>query len=419
MSESKDLNLTVVVPVYNHAHFLRYAVESCVLQSVPPKEIIIIDDGSTDNSWVLAQKLEKRHDNVTAVRNKKNKGVIYSMNRGTEIAKSEFILYRSADDISLPGSFAKVHQILMHKKKCDLIVGEVIFFKEKVEDGTKESLGLSKRATFISPDQLIKKWNPDSIIPGSSTIVRRHSVMKVGNFKETLRGYCDWYMFLKLAFDGGLFFCPQPFSGARLSSHSYGNAKLSEEKTQNKLYKNILRFLDKENSNIIDAFAKTGALEVFGPKLVEYYENSFQEIRINNKSLLNKPIKRWTANGVKNELRNNPIANVIREHLQNKTKEILSFTQKPLIYVYGAGMHTDNLLNVWEEFKFPRISLIIVSEESKIKKFLGIPVHKICIKLKKPDIVIISSRSFEDIMYDNCKSNFSDSKTITFWSSHK
>lgn len=97
MRYNQDL-VTIIVPVYNVESYLRACVESCVKQLYPHVEIILIDDGSTDNSGVICDELAKLHKNVLTF-HKQNGGLSDARNYGIKFANGKYIMFVDSDDI--------------------------------------------------------------------------------------------------------------------------------------------------------------------------------------------------------------------------------------------------------------------------------------------------------------------------------
>src|SRR5690242_11859187 len=98
MGSSVRPSLSVVLPNYNHADFLPGAVEGLLSQRRPADEIIIINDGSTDNSADLIADLAHAYPNIRAVFLKENRGVVACMNYGLTLAEGDYIYFCAADD---------------------------------------------------------------------------------------------------------------------------------------------------------------------------------------------------------------------------------------------------------------------------------------------------------------------------------
>lgn len=97
--------ISVLMPVYNAAGYLGDAIDSILTQSYRDFELLIINDGSTDNSADLVE--QKDDPRITLLHQPENLGLIEALNRGLEVAEGEFIARMDADDISLPQRFEK------------------------------------------------------------------------------------------------------------------------------------------------------------------------------------------------------------------------------------------------------------------------------------------------------------------------
>ena len=99
--------VSVVMPTYNRADFLPRAVESVLNQTYRDFEFIIIDDGSEDNSWELLKTYAQKDHRIRLLKNKKNRGISYTRNRGNAAARGKYIMIMDSDDISLPQRMEK------------------------------------------------------------------------------------------------------------------------------------------------------------------------------------------------------------------------------------------------------------------------------------------------------------------------
>lgn len=107
--------ISIVVPVYNVLQFLPDCINSIWAQGIDEIEIILVDDGSTDNSGVLCDQYAEKYNNVKVI-HQKNSGLSAARNAGIEIAKGEFITFVDSDDMLAEGfistalELAKIHQ---------------------------------------------------------------------------------------------------------------------------------------------------------------------------------------------------------------------------------------------------------------------------------------------------------------------
>jgi glycosyltransferase involved in cell wall biosynthesis len=97
--------VTVLMPVYNGEKYLREAIDSILNQTFTDFEFLIVDDGSIDNSVEIINSYQDSRINL--VKNDKNEGLVYTLNRGLSLAKGEYIARMDCDDISLPERLKK------------------------------------------------------------------------------------------------------------------------------------------------------------------------------------------------------------------------------------------------------------------------------------------------------------------------
>jgi glycosyltransferase involved in cell wall biosynthesis len=112
MNKKMDPKISVVMPNYNDAKFLSQAIESILTQTFSDFEFIIIDDGSTDNSWEIIQGYAKKDNRIVALQNEKNLRICKTLNKGIQIAKGEYIARMDSDDVCLPERFEKQIQFM-------------------------------------------------------------------------------------------------------------------------------------------------------------------------------------------------------------------------------------------------------------------------------------------------------------------
>ncbi|WP_207495276.1 glycosyltransferase family 2 protein [Aridibaculum aurantiacum] len=94
--------VSVVTPVYNRSDSIGKCIHSVISQSFKDIEVIVIDDGSTDNTRSVIESILEKHPCVILVKNENNKGVNFARNRGIEKARGKFILFLDSDDEIAP-----------------------------------------------------------------------------------------------------------------------------------------------------------------------------------------------------------------------------------------------------------------------------------------------------------------------------
>lgn len=117
--------ISVVMPNYNCEKYIAEAIESILNQTFTDFEFIIIDDGSTDNSWNIIQEYVKKDERIIAIKNEENLKICKTLNKWIDLAKWEYIARMDSDDISIVDRFEK--QVKFLNKNLDVwIVGWTI-----------------------------------------------------------------------------------------------------------------------------------------------------------------------------------------------------------------------------------------------------------------------------------------------------
>lgn len=150
--------VSVIVPVYNSEQELRDCLDSLVEQTGKDIEIIVIDDGSTDNSPEIEAEYQKKYPNVKVYRNERNLGQSETRNRGIELAEGDYIAFLDSDDYVNPGMYEELYQAAVDNNMPELIVTGLSFVKGN-EYRKKDLTFIGKQSTTIihpmdNPDQV-------------------------------------------------------------------------------------------------------------------------------------------------------------------------------------------------------------------------------------------------------------------------
>lgn len=113
--------LSVIVPVYNAGQYLEQCIESILSQSFRLFELILVDDGSADNSGAICDEYRKK-DNRIVVVHQSNKGVSIARNTALDLVRGEWIAFADADDYYLPGAFQHLYNVAI-SYNVDVVLG--------------------------------------------------------------------------------------------------------------------------------------------------------------------------------------------------------------------------------------------------------------------------------------------------------
>ncbi len=128
--------LSIIIPVYNSELYISQCVKSIMNQAVDNMEVILINDGSTDNSHKICSELALS-DNRIRYFCQENKGVSRTRNYGIELAHGEYIMFVDSDDLLPDGSISRF--VEEHKKSYDLVMGGYALFCEDISVAERKS----------------------------------------------------------------------------------------------------------------------------------------------------------------------------------------------------------------------------------------------------------------------------------------
>jgi glycosyltransferase involved in cell wall biosynthesis len=184
-------HISVIIPCYNHGRYLPEAVESVVAQTIGDWELIIVDDGSTDDSAAVAQQLIACYpQHRMRLLRQSNQGLSASRNNGIRHARGMYILPLDADDQIEPDMLAATLAVLEHRPEVGFVYTDVLMFGEENRIWSGGSYSLDK-LRFDCP-----------MVP--ITLFRKHAWAATNGFSSNLfpQGYEDWDFWLSLAAAG-------------------------------------------------------------------------------------------------------------------------------------------------------------------------------------------------------------------------
>lgn len=204
--------LSVVLPNYNHAKFIGRALAALLSQERTVDEIIVIDDGSTDDSVAVIERIAAAAPAIRLLRNSVNVGVIPTLQRGLEAARGKYVYFAASDDWVLPGFFALALRRLEAATDTGLFCGEAMLIDGRsnrpfaVRPAVRPRLRAGRIDAAQAQDLL---RSTDNWILTGSAIFRRDCVTWAGGFDARLTTSADGLMARKIALRYGLYFEPR------------------------------------------------------------------------------------------------------------------------------------------------------------------------------------------------------------------
>ena len=186
---SNNPKISVVLPVYNGARYLREAIESILNQTFSDFEFIIIDDGSTDDT----PKIFDAYNDVRIIRvgNERHVGLVASLNYGLEIARGEFIARMDSDDVSYPERFERQIRFLEENSSVGVLGTNVAITGSR-----------GKRMSVLKepPTHELIHWKMlfSTAVIHPAVMMRREIVVREGGYNPAFIGIEDTELWTRL-----------------------------------------------------------------------------------------------------------------------------------------------------------------------------------------------------------------------------
>lgn len=189
--------VSVIIPSYNRAHFVGEAIQSILDQTFPDFEVIVVDDGSTDNTKDVVTSFKDPRVKYTF---QENRGIAAARNTGIKATSGEYVAFLDSDDLWLPQHLELKVRLLDSRPEVALVCSD----NYVVDYRTGTNLGTFWHRIRVNPERASRQplrelLSEECFISLQSTLVRRSVFAEVGYLDESLRLYDDWDICVRIA----------------------------------------------------------------------------------------------------------------------------------------------------------------------------------------------------------------------------
>lgn len=251
-NEANNKLVSVIVPVYNAEKFICQTLDSIIGQDYPEKEIIIVDDCSTDNSFNIIKEYVKNNSCITYQKLGKNSGVAVARNTAIEIAKGRYVAFLDSDDIWEQGKLSQQLNLFYVNKGCPFTYTAISY----IDENGRQIKGKRKLKERVSYQYLLH----NTIVATSTVIVDREIVTNiVFPNRKSAEDYSLWLSMLKTY--GDAFGIDEAFTRYRkthnsISASRFGEVKYFIDVQKNDFNLNTITILYNTICYAINAFIK-------------------------------------------------------------------------------------------------------------------------------------------------------------------
>jgi hypothetical protein len=199
--------ISIIIPCYNDAQYIEQSVNSALNQTYPNKEVIVVDDGSNDETKAVLKKLESQ---ITKLITQENKGQSTARNVGIKEAKGDYILVLDSDDFFEPSFCVKAITLFMKNNDAKIIT----CYANRIFENKKTNVFKPFGGQIM--DFLL---NNCSI---GNAIFKKIDWKKINGYDQMMiKGFEDWEFYIRLLkYDGSAYVIPEPLFNYRLRNDS-------------------------------------------------------------------------------------------------------------------------------------------------------------------------------------------------------
>ena len=202
--------ISIVIPAYNQAQFLKLALDSCLAQSYKPLEIVVVDDGSQDGTADVA----RRYGDPVRFIQQANQGTAAARNRGIEEARGDAIALLDHDDLFVPRKLELQAPLLQN---AALVYGGIEVF---------DSASGRITSTYLPPSNLdVQRLLGFETIPPQTFLFWKRVFLEAGGFDARLSGVDDWDFSIRAAARHAIVGVPQALTRVRTHLDNQGHDK--------------------------------------------------------------------------------------------------------------------------------------------------------------------------------------------------
>jgi glycosyltransferase involved in cell wall biosynthesis len=193
--------VSVVIPTYNRTHFIAEAMQSVIDQTFTDFELIVVDDGSTDNTREVVSSFKDHR--IKYIYYQENKGASSAQNTGIRASTGEYVAILGSDDIWLPQNLELQVKLLDSRPDIALVCSDMYLF----DNNSRKLLGRfwhdKHSDAYINPQKvtqhaLKRLLEKGCFIGPQATLMRRAVLTEVGCFDESLVTHEDWDLFVRI-----------------------------------------------------------------------------------------------------------------------------------------------------------------------------------------------------------------------------
>lgn len=225
--------VSIIIPMYNASIFLQDTIDSCLAQKYKDKEIILIDDCSSDNTYNIAVGYENKTSGIKVLKNDKNQGLIKTINAALDYITGEFVLVLGNDDI-----LSDQHLTTMVNALVSFPKSSFAYCRSILIDESGKEIGMSDTIDVNDDLSQIAYSNP---INSCGLLMKTEKLFSVGKYPVIMDcpNYGEWLLWINMMSIGKAVFVDQVKSYYRIHANNLTKSFLDKDKVQKNYMYNL------------------------------------------------------------------------------------------------------------------------------------------------------------------------------------
>lgn len=236
------MKISIITASYNYQDYIKEAIESVLAQTYSDWELIIVDDGSSDNSAQIIESYLPKDSRIKFLMhpNKQNKGLLETLKLGISQVKGDYVAFLESDDIWRENYLEEKLKIAQQYPNAGVIFNDVELFGDEnriksYDEYFKLFHKQMNKKNF--PSKLFKELLFLNFVPTFSCAMVKSEALKNCNFdiEKDFQCWVDWAFWLQLAYYNDFYYIPQKLTKWRIHDDSYMNKINKKCKNTNKM----------------------------------------------------------------------------------------------------------------------------------------------------------------------------------------
>lgn len=354
------MKFSIITASYNYEEYIKETIESVLSQTYSDWEMIVVDDGSKDNSVEVIKSYCEKDSRIKLYQHENgvNKGLVETVKLGVEKAENDWIVFLESDDTITPDYLETKLEVIKNHPEIKFIFNDVNMFGDE-DRINRYGRHFEKVYSILSnktyPANLLKYFQDKNIVATFSVVMLRKDILEDVDYDVAFKPLLDWYLWVQLAMNNDFYYVDKKLTNWRMHKDSYISVKPTP-KEEYKLGRQFKKTLY-SNENL---FTKL----YYSLRLLRRYV-----FRIHFKEQKICFFGRWY--GLKKNKKNNskvsvviPVYNVKPEYIQEAIDSVLNQTYKNIeIIVVNDGSTNNETLEYLQTLDNEKIKLI--NQENK------------------------------------------------------